>query len=142
VTPDRLVQLLDRRKPDGTPVYPREDVLHFLPLLLLTVAPESIGQLPPHLHEVMLDFSGKLAVPDGATAEMFRKAIDAHYAQNPVNPQLIVDLRDVAKLELEQGKDNLDTAPAGAALQSFTEARHVPIPGRGGLWGDGGDNKK
>jgi hypothetical protein len=142
MTPERLIQLLDRRKPDGTRFYPREDVLHFMPLLLLIGAPDSIGKLPPNLHNLMLEFSGKLNVPPGASGEVFRKAIDAHYAKNPINPQLIADFREVVNLEAKQGNDSLDTAPAADALRGFTEARHVPVPQRGGLWGDEGGEKK
>jgi hypothetical protein len=136
MTPERLVQLLDRRNSDGTPYYAREDVLHFLPLLLLIAAPKTLGNLPPHLNTIMLEFSGKLGVPAGATAQMFQKAIDAYYEKNPVNPTLLADFRDLVSLDSNQGTDKLETAPAAAALQSFTEARHVPVPQRGSLWDD------
>jgi hypothetical protein len=142
VTPQRLVQLLDRRKPDGTAYYPREDVLHFLPLLLLIVAPDQISNLPPHFHNLMLDFSGKLGLAAGANAEAFQRAIDAYYKQHPVNPTLLADFRDVVKLDASDGRDKLDTARAATALHGFAKERHVPIPQRGSLWGEEGDEKK
>jgi hypothetical protein len=140
---DRVVQLLDRRKSDGTPYYAREDVLHFLPLVLLITAPKSLATLPPHLDKIMVDFSGKLGIAPGAGPEVIQKAIDAYYARKPVNPALAADFRDVLQVDVNRGADALDLAPAAAALHSFNQTRHVPIPQRGSLWGDdGGDSQK
>jgi hypothetical protein len=142
MTPDRVVQLLDRRKPDGTPYYPREDVVHFLPLAMLLVPPDQISKLPDQLHNIMFDFLGKLGVPADANAETFEKAIDEYYRKHPVAPQLRADFSELVKLKARQGNDKLETGPVAAALQSFTEARHVPVPQHGGLWGDGDDEEK
>jgi hypothetical protein len=142
MTPERLLELLNRCRPDGTPCYPREDVVHFLPLLMLLVAPDQVAKLPGQLHNIMFDFVDKLGLPAGATVETFEKAIDDYYRKNPIAPQLRAEFGELLKLKARPGNDTLETGPVAAALQSFTEARHIPVPQRGSLWADGDEKKK
>jgi hypothetical protein len=138
---NRVVQLFERKKPDGSPLYRPEDVVHFLPLVVLMGAPDSLDQLPATLEQIMRDFSGKLGLPPKAGPDVIQKAIEAYYAKHPVDPQLANDFRELVRLVTDGAADKLDTARAAAALHTYQE-RHVPIPQKGNLWGSDEPEKK
>lgn len=98
----RLLAVLDRKNDDGSPRYSDEEVLHFLPLVFLSVAPSAAQRaaLPDAVVGLLGLFADKAGIdPDGPPDEVAR-ALERYYEAHPVNPELLQAFQSFVREEL------------------------------------------
>lgn len=101
----RLLSVLDRLQDDGTPRYSDEEVLHFLPLVFLTVAPsaEQRAQLPDAVIRLLGLFADKAGIDPDASPDDVTHALERYYEEHPVNPELLQAFQSFVREELFAG---------------------------------------
>ena len=113
----RLLSVLDRLEDDGTPRYSDEDVLHFLPLVFLTVAPsaEQRAELPDAVIRLLGLFADKAGIDPDASPDEVTHALERYYEEHPVNPELLQAFQAFVREELFAG-----SRPGENPFASFT----------------------
>lgn len=109
---EKLLKIFERQREDGTYYFQDEDVRHFLPLLVLTMASEiEEAQWPEPVKALMGEFALRLELSDGASAEEMQAAIDKYYEASPVNEELLGDFQRLVREALAEGNvSELSTA--------------------------------
>lgn len=110
---ERLLRVFAQQDEDGRPLYSRDDVRAFLPLLVLGA--QGSGSLSEALTDVLRDFAAQLGLsPDMASADVERR-VREHYEQHPVNARLLAEVKDLLRAELVFS-GGVDAAAAAKAL--------------------------
>lgn len=122
----RLLSVLDRRADDGSPRYSDEEVLHFLPLVFLTVAPsaEQRAALPDAVIRLLGLFADKAGIDPDASAEDVTHALERYYEAHPVNPELLQAFQSFVREELFAGSPRDD---AFASFASGSAPKRTPL---------------
>lgn len=103
----RLLAVIERRNDDGSPRYTDEEVLHFLPLVFLSVAPSPAARarLPDAVVRLLVLFADKAGIPPEGTPEEVSRALERYYDAHPVNPELLQAFQGFVRDELAAGGD-------------------------------------
>lgn len=125
----RLLAVLERRNGDGTPRYSDEEVLHFLPLVFLSVAPSAAARarLPDAVIRLLGLFADKAGIPPDGPAEDVTRALERYYEAHPVNPELLQAFQSFVREELAAGSGGGDH-PFASFLEGST-AKRAPLEG-------------
>ncbi len=101
----RLLSVLERRDEDGRPRFRDEDVLHFLPLVFLSVAPtaEARAELPDAVVRLLGLFAARAGVDVNAPPDDVALAVERYYDAHPINPELLLAFQSFVREELLAG---------------------------------------
>lgn len=110
---ERLLRVFAQRDDDGQPVYSRDDVRAFLPVLFLSGG-GSI-EMSDALSEVMRDFAARLGLTADMAADDVEQRVREHYQAHPVSPRLLAEVKDLLRTEL-LSDGALDATKAARAL--------------------------
>lgn len=108
----RLLSVLERRNDDGSPRYSDDDVLHFLPLVFLSVAPsaKARAELPDAVVRLLGLFADKAGIDPDAGMDDVSFAVERYYDEHPVNPELLQAFQGFVREELSAGGTGSDKA--------------------------------
>jgi hypothetical protein len=148
-----LLPIFSRRKADGTPYYTNAEVYAFLPVFALTLGVDR-ATAPPWLLERLTALLVAAGVEPTDPPEALGPKLQSYLAANPLNPELMAEVRRGLREELsgyspeelvdgalrllgaERGLKAQDAPPPPGAVRAgplarFTiEAPDEPAPGR------------
>lgn len=116
---DRLLRLFAKRDEAGGPLYSRDDVRAFLPVLVFGA--RGSLEVSAALANVMSDFAARLELAPGMDSTEVERRVRAHYEENPVNPRLLAEVKDLLREELLSGGGLDATATAKALGQGMAK---------------------
>lgn len=101
----RLLSVLERRQDDGSLRYSDDDLLHFLPLVFLSVAPsaKARAELPDAVVRLLGLFADKAGIDPNASPDDVAHAVERYYDAHPVNPELLAAFQAFVRDELAAG---------------------------------------
>lgn len=110
---ERLLRVFTQVDDEGRPIFPRDEVRAFLPLLFL----ESGGavEMSPALERIMREFASLLGLTADLPRDEVERRIRAHYEEHPPSPRLLAEVKDALRETLTEG-GALDAAAAAKAL--------------------------
>lgn len=111
---ERLLRVFTQVDDDGRPLFPRDEVRAFLPLLWIGGS-ESDVEMSPALARVLREFTSLLGLTPALSRDEVERRIREHYEQNPPSPRLLAEVRDVLREALTEA-GTLDAAAAAKAL--------------------------
>lgn len=118
---ESLISMLQQKGADGDPRFPKEDVLEFFPLLLLSAVHGLPAEIIPDEISVFLgEFSQRIGVSESPSRDEVNGKINAYYEKNPINPELAAACKKlISDLALKGGMDS-DSAEAFAKFAGST----------------------
>lgn len=101
----RLLAVIERRNDDGSPRYSDDEVLHFLPLVFLSVAPSAAARarLPDAVVRLLGLFADKAGIDPEGPIDAVAPTLERYYEEHPVNPELLQAFQGFVREELAQG---------------------------------------
>src|SRR5688500_12138030 len=87
-----LCGIFAKQNEDGSVFYTNAEAFDALVFIVLQTGMK-LSKLPPALDGVMTRFFDQLKITGDSTSDQIAKAINGHFEKNPVNPQLILDLK-------------------------------------------------
>lgn len=110
---DRLLRVFTQVDDEGRPLFPREEVRAFLPLLWLGSG--GAVEMSPPLERVLREFASQLGLTKGLSRDEVERRIRAHYEKDPPSPRLLAEVKDALR-ELLTERGTLDATAAAKAL--------------------------
>lgn len=104
---ERLMGFFERQDDEGLYVYSDEDVRHFLPLLVLTIATESDEtSWSPATRKLMEGFTKSIELPADASVTQLSDAVQAYYKKHPIDKELQNNFQAVVRNIIATGADS------------------------------------
>lgn len=114
---ERLLSFFERQDDEGLYYYSDEDVRHFLPLLVLTLATEDPDLTwPPAITKLMQEFTRSIDLPDNASAAQLNEAVDAYYKAHPIDKELQNNFQVLVREIVASGSDSAISDAASKLL--------------------------
>jgi hypothetical protein len=85
---DAISRVVTAKRADGTPLYSRAEIEHFLPLVILGSG-TSLAALPIELQQLMQRFAVASGLDRAMTKEQIVDAVQRYYHEHPVAPGLL-----------------------------------------------------
>lgn len=110
---DRLLRIFHKQDDAGRPLYSRDDVRAFLPVLVFGA--RGSLEMSAALADIMSDFAALLELTPGMETTEVERRVRAHYEANPVSSRLLAEVKDLLREELLSG-GGLDATATAKAL--------------------------
>lgn len=110
---DRLLRVFTQVDHEGRPLFPREEVRAFLPLLWLGSG--GAVEMSASLERVLRDFAAQLGLTKDMARDEVERRIREHYEKDPPSPRLLAEVKDAIR-ELLTARGALDADAAAKAL--------------------------
>lgn len=110
---DRLLRVFTQVDHEGRPLFPRDEVRAFLPLLWLGSG--GAVEMSPALERVLREFASLLGLTASLPRDEVEARVRAHYEKHPPSPRLLAEVKDALR-ELLTEDGALDAAAAAKAL--------------------------
>jgi len=105
-----LLGIFDRRAEDSSWYYSNDDLLDFVPVMLMSFGFEP-STLPSKLQKLMADFADRAGVTPEMSPPQTERAVRAHLMRNPLNQELVFEFnRGVKEERVTRGNEDVAEA--------------------------------